>query len=135
MTLPPIDRLRELLSKATLGTWILGGPRPSVSVIVLMDPGNNGPDPEPPTYEPVLWADQRTEGEQDPTSLANAHLAIEAHETLPRLLAAFDALRAECEASRTYHEDGPAAHIIAKARTTSDLALKELTNNEGEANE
>lgn len=72
----------------TKGPWEVGGPYPGVSVIFMADAGYGGPDggAEPPRYEAICIVDGRTEGEQSPEALANAHLIAQA----PRMYRALE---------------------------------------------
>jgi len=79
--------------KHTPGPWEVGGPYPGVSVIVCLDAGNaSGPDPEPPTYEPICILDQRTEGQQNEQALADARLIAAAPDLLAALRLAHRAM-------------------------------------------
>ncbi len=110
-------------SEHTPGPWEVGGPYPGVSVIVCTDPGvSQGPDPEPPVYDPICILDSRIDGEPDPRTVADARLIAAA----PDLLAALKGLRdvvhdflthKEQETCSTYIKAAEAA--IAKAEVRS----------------
>lgn len=109
--------------KHTPGPWEVGGPYPGVSVIVCVDGGRGGPDPEPPTYEPIAILDQRKNGEQSKQALVDARLIAAA----PELLAACKALLdkgPDCGCEAEGHVCGwptvkqQAAAAIAKAEGT-----------------
>jgi len=57
---------------ATSGKWHVGGPFPGVSVCIETDPGCGGPEPIPPTWEPVAILSQAQRGPQDPQAAADA---------------------------------------------------------------
>lgn len=104
------------MSAHTPGPWMVGGPYPSVSVCVEVDPGDRE---TPPTWEPVCVVDQRTEGEVNRQALVDAHLIAAA----PDLL---EALKELVDIVEGHLNDGdrldsftlqPAHAAIAKAET------------------
>jgi hypothetical protein len=108
----------------TPGPWKVGGPYPSVSVVVCV--AGSGSGDEPPIYEPVCIVDGRTTGKPDKQALADAHLIAAAPALAEALLAITDAhqLLVEDEYSGTdlFSER---MKVVEQARTA--LALPRLT--------
>jgi hypothetical protein len=63
---------REICEAALDGPWERGGPYPSVSVIVVVDPGSGWPDPTPAHCESIAMLHQSQEGTPPPVVIANA---------------------------------------------------------------
>lgn len=93
------------MCKHTKGPWEVGGPYPSVSVIVMVDEGYGGPDggAEPPRYEAIAILDGRTEGEQNIEALANARLMAAAPELLDALRGFMEYFEADYDQPKEYH--------------------------------
>jgi hypothetical protein len=85
------ETVRAALAKATPGPWDVGGPYPSTSVIVMVDPGTFD---EPAAYDAVCIIDRKLEGEPDPQARADANLIAHAPEWLAVLCDDNDRLRA-----------------------------------------
>lgn len=68
-------RSLRLAEAATPGDWEVGGPWPSVTVIVCVDGGSSGPDAEPPMYEPVAYLHQAVDYKKPPPPQAEADAA------------------------------------------------------------
>lgn len=83
--------IRERLEKATDGPWEIGGPSPSVSVLVLVDGGHGFPEPEPPIWEPVCICHQSQDFKTIMPSAENdADFIAHARQDIPDLLDAFE---------------------------------------------
>jgi len=74
--------------KHTPGTWEVGGPWPTVTVVHCVDGGSGFPDPEPPIYEPICYTHQSCGDFKTPppdTAIADARLISAAPEMLKAL--------------------------------------------------
>lgn len=75
-----LERIKQRLKDATPGQWSVGGPYPSVSVIVCTDAGSTHPDhAEPPTYEPIaILSDAPIKGPHNEQAMADAEFIANA---------------------------------------------------------
>lgn len=110
------------MSEHTPGPWEVGGPYPSVSVIVCIDAGCGWPNPEPSAYEAICILDQRTEGVPSEQAVANAEFIVRACNAHEDLVAALKAAKhlptlsvfANEQSDSHYHGAKRAAEYAAK---------------------
>ena len=122
------ETVRAALARATPGPWDVGGPHPSTSVIVMVDPGTFD---EPAAYDAVCVIDRRLDGEPDPQARADANLIAHAPSWLAALCDNTDRLRALLREYGRHQEGCSAGYSVPggaqyRCRCGWDEARKEL---------